>query len=72
VPVFGLLVQKDRTRTSSRERSIERGAVMFYYPFMFLSANLMTFISIMLSLLVGLVAVYLYNSGAFTRTAPKF
>jgi len=45
---------------------------MFYYPFMFLSANLMTFISIMLSLLVGLVAVYLYNSGAFTRTAPKF
>src|ERR1043165_9631249 len=45
---------------------------MFYYPFMFISANLMTFISIMLSLLVGLVAVYLYNSGAFTRTAPKF
>ena len=45
---------------------------MLYYPFIFLSANLMTFISIMLSLLLGLIALYLYNSGAFTRTAPKF
>jgi hypothetical protein len=30
------------------------------------------FIAIMLSLLVGLMALYLYNSGAFTKTAPKF
>ena len=45
---------------------------MLYYPFMFLSTNLMAFISIMLSLLVGMMALYLYNSGAFTRTAPKF
>jgi E3 ubiquitin-protein ligase DOA10 len=56
---------------SSRGRAIERGVVMLYYPFMFLSTNLMAFISIMLSLLVGMMALYLYNSGAFTRTARK-
>jgi len=44
---------------------------MLYYPFIFLSTNLMAFISIMLSLLVGMMALYLYNSGAFTRTARK-
>jgi hypothetical protein len=32
----------------------------------------MAFISIMFSLLVGMMALYLYNSGAFTRTAPKW
>jgi len=57
---------------SSRGRAIERSVIMLYYPFMFLSTNLMAFISIMLSLLVGMMALYLYNSGAFTRTAPKF
>jgi hypothetical protein len=45
---------------------------MLYYPVMFLSANLISCISIMLSLLVGMMALYLCNSGAFTRTAPKF
>ena len=44
---------------------------MLYYPFIFLSTNLMAFISIMLSLLVGMMALYLYNSGAFTRTARR-
>jgi hypothetical protein len=30
------------------------------------------FIAIMLLLLLGLISQYLYNSGAFTRTGPKF
>ena len=36
------------------------------------SSNMIIFISIMLLLLLGLVALYLYNSGVFTKTAPKF
>lgn len=28
-------------------------------------------IAIMLLFLLGLIALYLYNSGAFTKTAPK-
>ena len=36
------------------------------------SANMIfIFISIMLLLLLGLVALYLYNSGVFTKTALK-
>ena len=36
------------------------------------SANMIIiFIAIMLLFLLGLVALYLYNSGAFTKTAPK-
>jgi len=30
------------------------------------------FIAIMLVLLLGLIAQYLYNSGVFTKTAPKY
>jgi len=30
------------------------------------------FIAMMLLLLLGLVTLYLYNSGVFTKTAPKF
>jgi hypothetical protein len=30
------------------------------------------FISIMLSLLLGLVALYLYINGAFTKTSPTW
>jgi hypothetical protein len=30
------------------------------------------FIASMLLLLLGLIAQYLYNSGAFTKTAPKW
>ena len=36
------------------------------------SANMIFFfIAIMLSFLLGLVALYLYNSGVFTKTALK-
>jgi hypothetical protein len=45
---------------------------MLYYPFVFLSANLILFISIMFSFLVGMMALYLYLSGAFTRTVPNW
>jgi hypothetical protein len=33
---------------------------------------IITFIVIMLLFLLGLIAQYLYNSGVFTKIAPKF